>query len=458
MYYDHKLLAYLSLVILTMSSQSLYGQVLLRYVEEGLESNTGLTLRQLQTAQQQQAAREARGSLLPSLSLSTDYTLSEGGRSVDLPIGSLLNPVYSNLNALNRQSTLEGPMYDTDLENASTTFLPNNFHDTKIAARVPLFDRSLYLNYRAQRKLSEMSEVEQQVYEQDLVRDIKVTYYRYLQSLALIDSYDETLELLKEMLAINKRLVRNHKATRNVIDDAKYHIKKAEREKALATRDQNRARSYFNFLLNRSLDTNIEIDTTILGEPATHLDADSLEAQALKKRKEIAQLHLALNAHEYRLGAVRGQYLPTLSVGGEAGFQGYHYRFDQDQQYWLVNFALQWPLFAGFRRAAAVQQQELQQQLLDHQYRELQNQIALEVQDAYYGWVAAQQALLSAQAEVESTASTFDIIRQRYRQRKASLLAYQRAETNYTNARTTLVIAKYEILIQRAELERAVAY
>lgn len=445
--------------LLFANNLDLRAQVLDKYIQEGLVSNTTLDLERLQQQKSKHQVREARGKLLPAFLINSSYTVSEGGRSFDLPVGDLFNPIHRNLNLLNQRGGVPiETTYPADLENASTTFLPNNFHESRLIVRAPIFDRSLYLQYRATQAQATIGDTEQQISEQDLVLDIKVTYYRYLQSLSLTDSYNETIELLKEILDTNKKLVRNHKATRNVIDDAKYRIKKTERQRALVKRDQQNARAYLNYLINRPLDTPIAIDSTVLMSSDQTASVDSLERQAVAHRKELGQLDQALEVQDYQLAAVRGRYLPSLMINGEIGYQGEAYHFGTDQQYWLAQASLSWPLFTGFRRQALVQQQQIEQKILSKRQEELRNQIRLEVQDAYYELEAAELALASAEAEVKSTASTFDIIRQRYRQRKASVIEYQTAETNYANAKTTLVISKYDVLISQAKLERATAY
>ncbi|NRA48254.1 MAG: hypothetical protein HRU12_03910 [Phaeodactylibacter sp.] len=68
------------------------------YIEKGLESNTALKQLgfQLQAAQAALAEAEANRSI--GADLMSQYTLAAGGRTIDVPIGDLLNPVYGSLN------------------------------------------------------------------------------------------------------------------------------------------------------------------------------------------------------------------------------------------------------------------------------------------------------------------------------------------------------------------------
>ncbi|NJO25856.1 MAG: TolC family protein, partial [Bacteroidia bacterium] len=46
------------------------------------------------------ALKEARSLFLPTTWFETQYTLANGGRTIDIPVGNLMNPVYKTLNQL----------------------------------------------------------------------------------------------------------------------------------------------------------------------------------------------------------------------------------------------------------------------------------------------------------------------------------------------------------------------
>ena len=87
--------------LLTLFTVVLQAQpVLENYVQEGLKSNLVLQQKNLSLQQAQQSLQIARSYFLPSVTLLTDYTSGEGGRSISIPIGDLLNPVYTSLNQM----------------------------------------------------------------------------------------------------------------------------------------------------------------------------------------------------------------------------------------------------------------------------------------------------------------------------------------------------------------------
>src|SRR5688572_8604278 len=100
--------------------------VLDTYVAEGLRSNVVLQQRNISLLQAENSLRIARSYFLPSVTLQGDYTSGKGGRSIDIPIGDLLNPVYSSLNQLTGSDAFP------QVQNVSQNFFPHDFYDAKV--------------------------------------------------------------------------------------------------------------------------------------------------------------------------------------------------------------------------------------------------------------------------------------------------------------------------------------
>src|SRR5262249_44752949 len=80
------------------SAQESFDTVAERYVAEGLRSNLRLRGELLEVERSAAALAEARARFFPELSIQARYSRADGGRTISLPLGSALNPVYSTLN------------------------------------------------------------------------------------------------------------------------------------------------------------------------------------------------------------------------------------------------------------------------------------------------------------------------------------------------------------------------
>src|SRR3974377_1101544 len=69
-------------------------------VADALASNLEIDAAGAGVAQRLAALDQARAQYLPTLDLFARYTRANGGRTIDFPVGDLLNPVYTTLNQI----------------------------------------------------------------------------------------------------------------------------------------------------------------------------------------------------------------------------------------------------------------------------------------------------------------------------------------------------------------------
>src|ERR1700733_2441357 len=70
------------------------------YIHLGLDSNLALHQRNFDLDRAQLDLKRAQSLFYPQAGFSSQYTLANGGRTQSIPIGDLLNSVYSTLNQL----------------------------------------------------------------------------------------------------------------------------------------------------------------------------------------------------------------------------------------------------------------------------------------------------------------------------------------------------------------------
>ena len=424
--------------------------VLDKYLEEGLNNNLSLKQQNFSVQKSIKALEESKGLFMPNISFNATYTLAGGGRTIDFPVGDLLNPVYSTLNQLTDSNRFP------TIPNVNTQLAPNNFQETLIRVVQPIFNSDIYYSYKAKKELISVQEAQKKTYEQELKKNIKTAYFQYLQTLKVMDIYDKTKVLLNEVLRVNQKLVANDKATPEIIYGAEYEISKLESDISEAHKNQQVAQAYFNFLLNRPLNSEIIADSTLLVQIAENEALTNLQNQAISQRNEFSQLKSAMNANEQSILLNKAGALPKVNAIGNVGYQGFGYKFNNEQDYWLVQFGLQWDLFKGRQNRRKIEQSVIEQDRLDTQYEELQSQVQLQVQQAYYQVEASRKSIESAQSGQISAEKNFHLTRKKYEQGQARYVELIDTRTKYTNAQISLAIAQYNYLIRKAELERAI--
>ncbi len=363
-----------------------------------------------------------------------------------------MNPVYSTLNQLTGTNNFP------QIENSTTQFLPNNFHDTKLRVIQPLFNSDIYYGYKAQKELITVQQAKKNAYENELRYSITSSYFQFLQSEEAIQVLESTKKFLGELVQLNGKLVANNKVTRDVLLSSEYELSKIEQQLAEAEKNNQTAKAYFNFLLNRDWSEQILKDSVLVAGLSPDERIDEQTKQAWANRQEIKQLEGAARANEVLIGMANGnKYLPKLSAVADLGYQGFQYKFNSEQQYALVQFNFTWDLFHGGEKKSKARQSQLDQQLLENRLSQTKKQIELEVIQANQELKAAEKSFLASQAGVRSAERAFLIVNSKYREGQALLIELLDAQNKLMMAKLSLSVVRYEVLRREAGLLKAVA-
>lgn len=424
------------------------GGVMAGYVQEALENNPELTRAELAVKQQQLRLDQAKGLFLPNVSLNATYTVAAGGRTIDFPIGDLLNPVYSTLNDLT-----ETQSFPANLENENIQFLPNNFQETNLRIIQPIFSSDIIANKHAQEAMLDASKTSLLVSESELIRDVELAYLNYLQAAEQVKIYEETEALLREQLRVNERLVAANKVTPEAISQAQFALSQWQGNLALAQQQAASARAYVNMLLNRDLRADLLQDSSLVpGAWAPELEP--LLSGVGAQRQELSLIDQQQDAQYWQVQQQRGQWLPSLNVVADGGFQGFGYDFG-NQGFVLAQAALSWNLFSGGQRSAAVQESQIASQRLQLQAVQLDQQVALQVEQAWYGWVASRDAYAAAADGERHAARLFRQTEQRFLEGQVNALLLEQTRTSWTQAQLGLNAATYAWLQAETRLKFA---
>lgn len=416
----------------------------------GLESNLGLRQQSIALERSFAALREARGLFLPSLTLLADYTYADGGRKINIPVGDLVNPVYTTLNQLTQSNAFP------QITNVSEQFLPNDFHDTRLRLALPLINAEIWYNEKIQREAYGGQQAALAVYKRELVKDIRTAYYHLLRADQAVAIYANAAKLLQDNRRLTETLVGNGLALKANLLRIDAELAKNDAALAEAVNNREAALRYLNFLLNRPQDTPVAVDTTLLSETVGQGARDEGRGTS-GRREELAQLERGIKQSEYLVRMKRGYLLPTVNTFFDAGYQGFYYKFDDNQQYYFGGVQLRWNLFSGMTNTRKVQQAEASLHELESKRAETEKQLELQTSTAQLALQSAQAQAAGAEAQERFSAEYYRQMLTRYREGQALLLELNEAFTAWTNNRLALNAARALTLVRQAEVERALA-
>lgn len=448
------------LFVLLFFTNSISAQVgsLEGYIGNALENNIALQQKNLSYQRSLQALKEAKGLFFPKVTFNARYSMAQGGRTIDFPIGDLMNPVYENLNLINDLASDANPNYPNipaypTLENISTNFLRTREQETTIRAAMPLFNASIIQNQRIQENLSETERIGVEVYKRELVKEVKIAYFNYAKAVQAVVLFENTMELVNENLRTSESLHRNHKVTIDEVYTAQAQIKSVEQDLAVAQKNQKIAQSYFNFLLNEEFETAIALDVDRI-DPIAVEKQENLVRTAQQNREEVQQMNHYLAVSDSKIKLNKGNNLPNVNLAVDYGVQGRDYNLDSNSDFVMGSVVMSWNLFDRSNKPR-VQQARIEKEELSRQKLEIQRQVGLQTISALHELEATGKQTELAEAQVKALTQAYKLVNKKYTLGQANQVALTNARTQMTTAQQQLIIARYDFQIKQAELERA---
>ncbi|AEE51280.1 TolC family protein [Haliscomenobacter hydrossis] len=420
------------------------------YIQEAINNSHALKEKQFVLERNLFALEEAKRLYYPTVNFNASYTLAAGGRRLEFPIGDLLNPVYSTLNEMTNTNNFP------QVDNVNELLAPNNFYDVKVRAQQPIVNAEIKLNRSIKTAQVSLQEIDMQVYRRELAKNVKLAYYQYLQAREAVLIYQNATQLLQESKRVNESLVRNDKAVPSVISRANSEIAAVEAQAVEARNQQRNAAAYFNHLLGRSLDQSITIDTIQILQGGDRILVSEQEGRPFifENREEIAQLNKAQEINRLLVNLEETYRKPKIGAQLDVGSQAFGLEVGP---YALLGVSLEIPLWTANRNKLQVQQAASNVSALNEQIAQVKDQIQLQIRIAQNAVQAEQEILQSYNTQQDAARQYYRDTFRRYKEGVANYIELLDARTQITNLDVRRSIAYYNVLMRRAELERALA-
>jgi outer membrane protein len=446
---------FLTLVSPPASAQAALGEIVDQYVREALQSNLSLQSESLEVERNLASLEAARARFLPELGFAARYTRADGGREIDVPLGTLLNPIYSTLNDLLAAQGQTGSF--PTISDQTINFVREREQDTRLTLRQPIYAPAIPAAIRAQRALLEASEFGRIAFARKLKRDVTVAYLDWLKATKTVEIVQSSVALLEENLRVNESLFRNGKITQDQVLRARAEMLAVVQQLREARNGQSQARSYLNFLRNHPLEEELIPASVNRDISRAVQDLATLREAALANRPELEQLDRATRAAESRVQLARADLKPTLSLGVDAGTQGEEYEFGRGRNFGMVSLLLNWQLFDGGANRAEARGARAAARQAATRRDEAAQQIQLEVQQALDRLQTTSDSLATAEARAEAANAGFRIAGRKRDEGVINQVEFIDARDSLTSAELNLNVTLFELLARQAELDYATA-
>ncbi|HZY37588.1 MAG TPA: TolC family protein [Mucilaginibacter sp.] len=422
-----------------------YGQQNLeKYISYGLSNNESIRTQQFTLKKSVYALQEAKSLFLPAESFITNYTKAGGGRTIEIPVGDLVNPIYATLNQLTQSNRF--PM----LKNQSVLLNPDNFYDAKFETTMPLLDLELNYNRKIKGQEVTLQQIEVDIYKRELVKEIKEAYFGYAQSVQATLIYESALKVAEENLRINDALFKNDKVSRSAVLRSESELSKYQSLLETARQNQKSAQAYFNFLLNRAPGTEIVVDN--YNEPATD---PALADSSVDKREELQELNTSLSINNQVIGLNKSYIVPKLSTFLDLGSQAYDWKYGDRSRYYFFGVSLQWNLFASGKNRYRVAQSETDKEIIKSQINYTDDQLKLQLVLARNAYNSSLAQYTSALKQLAASEKYYEDELKLYKQGQALFIELLDGQNQLIGAQLQRNVSLYDTWVKAADIERA---
>lgn len=422
-------------------------QTLDDYVQEGLTNNLALQQKNIAFEKAMLGLKVANGLFAPTVGLQGNYTSGDGGRSIAIPVGDMLNPVYATLNQLTESNQFP------QIENVSENFFPKNFYDVKVRTSIPIINTSLYYNRKISEQQALMQEYEVDIYKRELVKNIKVAYFNYLSAIEAISIYESAMTRALENKRVNESLLKNGKGLHAYVLRSESEIEHIRYQLTDARKQAENAQMYFNFLLNRERSAainTVQVSTDQLKDVNVLLGEESNYQQ----REEFKQLRQSTQLTENMLKMNKLYWAPKVGGFVDLGSQNRDWQFNDKSRYYLIGLQVDVPLFAGFTNRFKVNQSRLDVRTSELSMKMVGQQLDMNTAMARSAVRTSYEGYVSANKQLEAAQSYLRLIEKGYQEGINSFIEAIDARNQLTSAQLQVTIKEYQTLIALANLER----
>ncbi|MFZ1705337.1 MAG: TolC family protein [Saprospiraceae bacterium] len=406
-------------------------------VQTALKNNEPLKSKNFQLESAQHQWQEAKSLYGPTLLFGVQYTVAAGGRSINLPIGDLLNPVYSSLNNLTQSNAF--PMID----NVSEQFLPNNFYDARFRITQPIFYPDIAIQKKLKQESISLKEIEIKAFKRNISKEVMMAYFMVETTIRVIDIYQATDTLLMEARRVTQSLVRNGVALPTTLSRIETQQSVTNASKIEAEGNYKNATRYLEFIVGEEV-----YEKVFLPElPPLMLNDVFIREEILQIEQSSKMLDLAQSKEDKF-------YQPRIGAQLDLGSQDFNFGFEP---YALLGLNVEFNLYDSKKHIHRKSSIEAEKIALVHQKSFITDQIDLQKSMAEENLKTSVQQALTYKTRVSAVDKIYKEVLAKYKEGTANYLELLDAQTQVTQIQLQYAVARQKAWSKWAEFVYASA-
>ncbi len=391
------------------------------------KANPTLRVSRLQSLIAGEEVVRARSGFLPSMKSEVSQTIYDDQIKTKLPAGTLpqfpatLTFPASNRNFWSSKTYIDQTIFDFWLT-------PSKYQAAVLGKSASLLDTSKTRD--------------------DLFLGVAKGYFSTLQDQKLEVVAQEDVADLKQHLKVAEYQYQFGIVTFNDVLQAQVSLADAEQRLLVAKTDTIDSRAAFNKLLALPVSAPTALKDEKLETRPWGLE-DATEA-ALKQRSDLKASTERITQQEKVVNQTRAQYFPRIYAQAGQNYQQNDYLLHDNS--WFGIFGMQWTLFSGLDTKAQVAQAKLGVTQLQEQHKDLDEQVRLDVQNAYLKVKQTADRIQVTEKAVTQAEENRRLNEERYQEQVGTATEVIDAQTLLTRTRVNYWTALYDHQMAKAEL------
>lgn len=397
-------------------------------IAEAVDNNWGLKAKAEAVARSEYVEKQAKADFYPKLG--TSYGYNRRNRTPGINLGNARIPVGSRDN-----------------------------YNWIVTVTQPLFTgRALSAAHELSKLGVETGGLDFEMERLDLVLRAKEAYFAVLEADKGVDVARSAVESLESNVKVARDFFNVGIIPINDVLKAEVELSKARQNLVTARNGASMARSSFNTVLSRPIETPVLLEDILIHQP---IDGDFQDYvnRALKQRPEMKLLLSAIAAADQEIVLARSGYYPEVGLtyryvreGDDPDVRGSPVH---ESSSWDVTAGLSWTLWHGGKTRSSVAEKKRMKAELLYNRKTVEDSVKLEVKSAVLSLDEAEKNIPTTQKALEQAEENLRVNEERYRAQVTTITEVLDAQALLTRARVDYYRALYGHNVALARLLRA---
>jgi len=249
----------------------------------------------------------------------------------------------------------------------------------------------------------------------------------------------------------------NGVATETDVLRSRVNVANMEPELIRAENRVRLARAALNNLIVVDLEAPTEIEGSLEYRPWAAGSLEEIQKRTLELRPEVDAARRQVQQSRLTVSLANAENKLTVDMAAQYGYavRNPGNIFNNDFANWNVRVNFRLPFFDSGRKSGLLAQAEARRHAAEQSLVQLENDVRLEVKQAFEDMNSAEQAIAAAKVSVEQAQKVFEMMQANYQYGAATTLDVDDSQTALTEALNNEIYATYDYEMSKARLRLA---